>query len=130
MSEWQNIEISFPVNYIFDEGHHLIANSDETDNIIGQVNTCVQGDSFEDAKKVYFEILKSNIEYLEERSRQLDLWKPFQKGDWKQIGGTWFTTFGINVYFRYGKGMKYGRYIPFTKLNISISNYWRRIKKF
>lgn len=28
--------------------------------------------------------------------------------------------------FRYGEEMKYGWYVPFTKLNIMFVNYWRK----
>jgi hypothetical protein len=53
----------------------------------------------------------------------------FEKGDWSRIGGSWITIFGLNFYFRYGEGMKGGKYIPFTKLNVSFINLWDEYKK-
>lgn len=61
--------------------------------------------------------------YYKKRADELDKWKPLQIGPWG-IGGKWFTIYGIQVYFRYGKNMKYGWYIPFTKLNVMITNHW------
>jgi len=87
-----------------------------------------QGETIEEAEKHFWTIVKVGSKYNNERAKELDLWKPFQKGDWDTIGGTWFTIFGIHVSFRYGKGVHGGWYIPFTKLNISIFNYWRRKK--
>ena len=51
-------------------------------------------------------------------------------GNWKHTGGGWFVIFGLHFYFRYGKGMKGGKYIPFTKLNISFHSEWAMYKKW
>lgn len=109
----------------YDDGIVLF-NVEQTDDIIGKLGIVVQEDTLDKAKAQALDILKYHIKYLEKRSNELDLWKPFQKGQWSHIGGTWFTVFGIHVYFRYGKGMKGGWYIPFTRLNITINNYWKR----
>lgn len=124
--------VEIPIGYVegeFEDGRKYVVafNTKETDEIIGdKVGIVIQGDSLDDAKRKFLISLKCHINWIEKRSHELDLWKPFQKGNWKHVGGTWFKVFGINVYFRYGKGMKGGRYIPFTKLNISINNYWRK----
>jgi hypothetical protein len=123
------INIEIPVAMAQGEGYFVIFNTDETDKLIGKTNIVVQGDSIEDAKSKYLWILKSHIDYMEKRSNDLNKWKSFQKGDWKHIGGTWFTLFGFNVFFRRGKNMKGGWYVPLTNLNITIWNYWTMYKK-
>lgn len=102
----------------------VIVTNEESEKILQQA-LCVQGDSLDDCEKKFWEQFQVINEYNKKRSNELDKWKPFQKGDWKHIGGSWFIIFGINAYFRKGKGMKGGWYIPFTKMNISINNYWR-----
>lgn len=109
----------------YDDGIVLFS-VEQTDDIIGNLGIVIQEDTLNKAKAQALDILKYHIKYLEKRSNELDLWKPFQKGQWSHIGGTWFTVFGIHVYFRYGDGMKGGWYIPFTRLNITVNNYWKR----
>ena len=95
----------------------------------------VQGKSYKKAENNFWKMAAYIYKHHESRSQELNRWKWFQKGNWKSIGGTWFTVFGIMVYFRYGnsplyrKSMRGGWYIPFTNLNISISNYWMKNKK-
>lgn len=122
----QYTTIEIPLGYSQDENCVVLFSTDETDKVLGKIPIVIQGESLSQAKADYLSLLKWHIEHLEDRSRQLDLWKPFQKGDWSHTGGKWFTVFGIHVYFRYGKGMKYGWHVPFTKLNISMNNYWKR----
>ena len=53
---------------------------------------------------------------------------PFIKGQWKHPGGRWIIIFGLQFYFRYGKNMRHGWYIPGTKLNIIFHNLWKKLK--
>lgn len=53
-------------------------------------------------------------------------WSIFRAGKWKGMGSHWFTILGFNFYFRYGKDMQKGFYIPSTNLNILISNYHKK----
>lgn len=119
--------IGLPIVVVKEEDTYCIAATDEAEAMIGQ-SAYSQGKTREEAEKDFWNMIKMLHQYHEERSRELDLWKPFQKGDWGHIGGTWFTIFGFHVYFRSGQGMKGGWYVPGTKLNISISNYWRHRK--
>ncbi len=119
--------IGFPVEIIDDGKYINITPTEESKKIIGPMVVCAK--TREEAEKRFWNMVESEFEYLNNRSNELDLWKPFQKGDWSHIGGTWITIFGINIYFRKGKGMKYGKYIPFTNLNIMINNYWKIWKK-
>lgn len=121
----QTINLEVPVTYIEEDGQHIISTNEETKKFF-DVGIVVQKDTKEEAIRTFWILLKYHIEWDEQRSRELDRWKPFQKGDWSHTGGTWFTIFGFHFYFRYGKGMKHGWYIPFTKLNIMITNYWRK----
>jgi hypothetical protein len=120
-------KLSIPVDVFKDGEYFVITTNEVSEAILGAI--VVQGKTFEEAEEQFWSLARFMKEYDEERSRELDKWKFFQKGDWKHIGGTWFTLMGINVYFRKGKGMKGGRYIPFTKLNISVHNHWRRKKE-
>lgn len=124
----EQITMGIPALLIKEEGTYCIVATDEGEAILGQP-AYSSGDTLEEAQKEFWTMLRLMNEYHEKRSRELDCWKPFQKGDWSHIGGSWFTVFGIHVYFRYGQNMKYGWYIPGTKLNISINNYWRKTKK-
>ena len=108
---------------------------DETGVVITAYNKglfgfiAVQGKSYKEAENRFWKMALDIYKHHESRSQELNRWKWFQKGNWKSIGGTWFTVFGIMVYFRYGKPMIDGWYIPFTNLNIRISNYWMKTKK-
>jgi hypothetical protein len=103
-----------------------ICHNDKTDKLIGNIPIISQGDTLEEAEKEAWNCIKYMYKYHDERSKELDLWKPLQIGPWKDTAGKWFTIYGIHVYFRYGKNMLGGFYIPFTKLNIIINNLWRR----
>lgn len=117
------MKLEIPIEYNYEDGHHIITNNDETNKFLN-IPIVVQAKSLEKAINNYWETVRCHLDYLEKRDRELDKWKPFQKGDWNHIGGNWFTVFGLNFYFRYGKNMKHGFYIPFTKLNIMFKNYW------
>lgn len=54
----------------------------------------------------------------------------FEIGKWDGIGTHWILIFGIHIYFRYGSDKKHGFYVPFTKLNILITNYWKTYKTY
>lgn len=124
----ERITIGLPAILVKENDTYFITTTDEGEDILGQ-SPYGQGKTREEAEEEFWKMVKFMIEYHEKRSRALNLWKPFQKGDWSHIGGSWFTIFGINVYFRYGKGMQGGWYIPWTKMNISVNNYWSVYKK-
>lgn len=120
----EEIFIEIPVTLYKDDGMYVIANSKKTDEIIRDVGIVVQGETLEEAKEQWLNSLKFHLQFINNRSNELDRWKPFQKGNWKHIGGTWFKIFGLQFYFRYGRDNKYGWFVPFTKLNVSFHNYW------
>ncbi len=130
MEDGERITLEIPVGMIEGDGGFVIFNTKETDQILGKVSIVIQEESLEEAKRVYLILLKSHIEWAEDRSRQLDKWKPFQKsGKNTMTRSFWFMIFGMHFYFRRGKGMKGGWYIPFTNLNISFHNYWIPYRK-
>ena len=88
----------------------------------------VQGKSFKEAENHFWALAWDISKYHQKRSDELNCWKWFQKGDWKQPGGSRFIVFGIAVYFRYGKQMKGGWFVPFTNMNISIHSYWKQLR--
>lgn len=115
--------IELPVSIIQESGFWIIASNDETKKLLGKrINAISYKKTKEEAIITYFNCIKSLYEYQEKRAVKYERWVPFIKGNWKQIGGTWFKTFGITIYFRYGKNMKKGWYIPFTSWNIYIYN--------
>lgn len=121
--------INIPVNVINTKnGNTLVTTTKESEKLLGN-SIYSQGKTYEEAEKGFWEMLKYVNDYHLTRSNELNKWKWFQKGDWSKTGGSWFTILGINVYFRYGKNMKGGWYIPFTKMNILIHNHWRKHKE-
>lgn len=125
ISWWEHEEnkttIELPVSIVEDNGHWIIGGNAETEKLIGPgLSHTASGHTKEEAISKFFLMMKISNEFESERARKYEKWVPFITGDWKQRGGRWFQVFGVHVYFRYGKGMKGGRYIPFTKLNISI----------
>lgn len=123
--------LNFPVDIIYTkEGHWVITSSEETKKLLGPlVNIVVQGDTKEKAIQQFFLHLRLTLNFYKKDADKYRKYAPLIIGEWNQIGGSWFQIFGINVYFRYGKGMKGGFYIPFTKLNIMISNLHKTKEK-
>lgn len=114
-----------------EEGMWVAATNDETEKILGDfLHGVSQGNTKEEAIANLFETIRIASYFAEDRYRSYQRFVPFRKGNWSHIGGRWFVVFGIHFYFRYGKGMRGGRYIPFTKLNISVSNEWAQYKEF
>lgn len=120
------VNVNMPISVIqSDENHWTASTNSETEKIFGKnFNGVASGETKEEAIKDLFIMIKFGIDYNNECRIKYQRWVPFRKGDWKHSGGKWFIVFGINVYFRHGKGMRGGRYIPFTKQNISIHSEW------
>lgn len=135
LSWWNHSEnktfIEFPVSIIQDGKYWVIGTNDDTYKLMGDnFNSSAQGDTKEEAIQQFFLGLHIILDYSEKCRLNYQRWVPFRKGPWRKIGGTWFAIFGFHVYFRYGKGMKGGWYIPFTKLNISFSSDWALYKHY
>lgn len=119
--------LDFTVKVIQGKNHIIMTTTEDTKAKLYGQGIVVQGDTEEEAEEAFWESLEVILKYYHHRMYQADLWEPFRIGpirNWKKA--FWFQIFGINVYFRYGDNMKGGRYIPFTKLNIRILNYWRK----
>jgi len=135
LSWWSHEEnkqmIPFPVS-IKNDGNVWVATcNDETKKLLGEnLYGCAQGKTKEEAIQKMFILIKMAHDYSEGCRLSYQRWVPFRKGDWKHTGGKWLIIFGIQVYFRYGNGMKGGWYVPFTKLNIYFSNEWIAYKKY
>lgn len=97
----------------------------ESEEVLGQY-VFGYGDTEEAAVEEFWKSFELIHKYYFNRARKCERWIPLEIGNWKNRGGKWFTTFGIHVYFRYGDNMKGGKYIPLTKLNIMVTNYWTR----
>ena len=127
---WWNHEknketFSFPISVVKDGDCWVATCNDETKKLLGdRLHGCAQGKTKEEAIAEMFMMIRMSHNYSEECRLNYQRWVPFRKGDWKHIGGSWLIIFGIHINFRYGKGMKGGKYIPFTKLNISIYSEW------
>ena len=123
MTQEKLITINIPILLIEYEDKYLLSTTSESEKIL-TTSICVEGDTLEKVEEAFQEALQFTNEYHLERSNELNKWKIFQKGNWSQTGGCWFIIYGIKMYFRKGKGMKGGKYIPFTSLNISVYNFW------
>jgi hypothetical protein len=135
ISWWEHSEnktfIQFPLSIINDHGYFVVASNSETKQLIGNIGgSSAQGDTLKGAVDQYFKLIKFHHEFLNEKMLSYQRWVPFRKGPWGKIGGNWFAIFGINMHFRYGKGMKGGFYIPYTKLNISLHNNWNAYNRW
>lgn len=120
-----------PISVIRTDNVWVATCNDDTKVFLGEhLHGCAQGDTKEEAIQRMFELIQLAHNYSEECRRKYQRWVPFRKGAWNRTGGTWFVIFGIHFYFRRGKGMKGGRYIPFTKLNLSIYSEWAMYKRW
>jgi len=123
----------FPVSVVKDSGVWVATTNEETYKLIGdRLSACAGGKTKEEAIRKMFSMIKGMHDFVVERELSYRRWVPFIKGPWSSVGGRWFSIFGINFNFRYGKNMQGGWYIPFTKLNISVHSLWatyRRYKK-
>lgn len=118
-----------PLSVTESEGCWVACCNEETEKLLGKgLHAVAQGTTKEDAILKMFRLVKMLHEHSEDCRLNYQRWVPFRKGTWKHIGGKWFTVFGLHFYFRHGKNMKRGRYIPFTDLNISTSNEWKIYK--
>ena len=133
LSWWNHEENMFnfdlPISLIEDDGVWIASMNERTYEYLGDYTSSAVGDTKEEAIVNLFDVYKSNIYFYRERMLSYERFVPFMCGDWNRVGGKWICVFGINIYFRYGSGMKYGKYIPFTKLNISIYNKWKQYQK-
>ncbi len=121
----------FPISIIKDGDCWVVSGNKQTRNLLGErLQACAQGETKEDAINSMFMMINSMNEYSEECRLSYIRFVPFIKGNWKQKGGKWITIFGMNIYFRYGKKNKHGWFVPFTNLNISVSNGWKNYKNY
>lgn len=131
---WWNHEknkttFELPISVI-NEGEHWVATlNDDTKKYLGNMNACAQGKSKEEALNKMFIMIQMAYNYNDECRLNYQRWVPLMVGPWS-IGGKWFSIFGFTFSFRVGKNMKGGMYIPFTKLNISISSQWAVYKRW
>ncbi len=124
--------IQFPISLIKSgTGYVASTRNNKMNEFLGEELTGVaQGETKEEAIKGLFEYIRMSYHHSEDCRLNYQRWIPFRKGKWGKLGGSWFAVFGIHVYFRYGKGMKGGQYIPFTQLNVSFSNDWINYKNW
>ena len=123
--------VELPISITNEGGMWVVCTNDKTKELFGDYfHGLGQGETKDDAIKSMFIGMKSLAEFLHEERLSSARFVPFTKGDWKYIGGRWFTIFGIHFSFRKGDGNKGGWYIPFTKLNISIISYWKTYRDY
>jgi hypothetical protein len=133
---WWNHEknketFSFPISVVNDGEYWIATCNNETEKLLGdKLHACAQGETKDEAISKMFMMIRMTHDYSEECRLNYQRFVPFRKGDWKHTGGKWVVIFGIHIYFRYGKGMKGGAYLPLTKLNVSLLNEWKNYNKF
>jgi hypothetical protein len=127
-----NIEsFNLPISIIGGNKSWTATFNSETEKLLGnKLSCCASGESKEEAINNMFMLIRSLHEYSEDCRLNYQRFVPFRKGNWKHAGGKWIVIFGINIYFRHGKGMKKGFYIPFTRLNVLINNEWKVYKNY
>lgn len=117
--------VEIPISIVKSASGWVAATNDRTKTFLGDgLHGCSQGETRDEAIKDLFESIRYMHQFSEMCRLKYQRWVPFRKGRWGSIGGTWFVIYGLHFYFRYGKNMKYGWYVPFTKLNISFCNEW------
>lgn len=117
--------LALPVEVIHDEDSVTIVLNKEGEKLLGpNFPVVASGDTYKNAVEQFWKLCRFVMKYHRERSDELNRWKFFQKGNWNHTGGTWFNLMGLHFYFRRGEDMQGGWYLPFTKLNISFTNYW------
>lgn len=124
----QKSEITLPIDLIIEDGVFIISTTTGSENLFG-APIIAQGKTREEADKRFWELVRFVSDYNRERSLALDRWKPLSVGPWKHTAGKWFIVFGFGFYFRMGKHMKHGWFIPFTNLNIMFTNHWKKHKE-
>jgi len=134
LSWWNHPEnrkiVYLPISLVHDDGYWVASCSDETKKFLGELHSCAQGKSEEEAINNMFEMLRFSYEYEVECRLRYQRWVPLRVGPWGMSGGRWFSVFGINVSFRHGDNMLGGWYVQFTKLNISIHSDWSAYKNW
>lgn len=125
-------EIKLPIGIVGDSNNQFTASTnDRTLEILGEHSHGVaSGETKEQAIEALFSLIRWTHEFTHDKMLSYERWVPFRKGVWGKIGGTWFVVFGLHVYFRYGKSMKGGWYVPFTKLNVSVYSLWTTYKNY
>lgn len=118
--------VDLPISIIQSEDCWTVSIRDDQEKYLGKsVKVCCSGSSKEQAVERLFEVIRIIHRLSEEKRLNYQRWVPFRRGDWSKTGGMWFVIFGIRFYFRYGRDMKFGWFIPFTRLNISVSSEWK-----
>lgn len=120
----QRLNLELPVMYVQTEDCYVMWSDNETDKLL-DIPVVVQADSKEAAIKQFWISVKCNQEFYRYIYRRHQRWALFDKGPWVR-GGRWFSVLGFHFNFRVGKNMKGGVYVPFTKLNISFTSFWRK----
>lgn len=125
LSWWELTEnkkfVEVPLSIVEENGQWVVTGNSDTYRFIpeGLCNVGVGGTK-EEAVGNFFMVVNVMYNFIFGEYIKYKRWVPFMKGDWKCEGGRWFTVFGVNVFFRYGVGMKGGFYVPFTKLNVLV----------
>lgn len=121
--------INFPVSVIKVDDNWTITVNEDTATLLGDSLYGIgSAKTKEEAIQQMFMMIRITHEYSEQCRLSYQRWVPLRKGPWNKTGGNWISIFGIHIYFRLGRSMKGGWYIPFTKLNVSISSDWRTYK--
>lgn len=136
LSWWEHPEnktfLQIPISIIEKDGYCVIAANKDTEKMCGDLFSGINasGQSREETLNSFFELIRVSQRWEIDRRLSYERWVPFRRGSWNRRASFWFVIFGINFYFRYGKHMKGGWYIPFTKLNISVTNLWKTYNRW
>lgn len=116
---------NLPIAVIKDEDYWVASTNTATEKFLSNyLIGCAKGKTKEEAINKMFNGIKRSYEYSEECRLNYQRWVPFRKGDWSHVAGKWFVIFGMQFSFRWNKGIRGGKYIPFTNINIWVTNQW------
>jgi hypothetical protein len=135
LSWWEHPEnkeiFPLPLSICKSGEYWVVAGNSDTKKYLGdKLDPCTQGKTKEEAIEKWFKMIQYQYNFIDCCRLKYQRWVPFKRGPWGHIGGKWFSIFGIHISFRYGKLNKGGWFVPFTHLNISMSNDWAAYRNY
>lgn len=128
MKEYKKHNVPIEIEYIETQNGKFVGVLSKDSPLHDYYSIVVQANSLEELTQEVYKHMRIMSDF--ERDQRLKFYRQgIQFGPWgggSIIKSWWFCIFGMHFSFRYGKkNMKGGWYVPFTKLNISFTNYWR-----
>lgn len=125
-SEQNKTFMKIPISLTKSNDTFTACTNKDSEKYLGKDLTGIgNGKTEEEAIYELFKTIRLTNDFYKRKYLKYRCYVPLILGSWDGPATHWFTIFGIHFYFRYGKNNKHGWYVPFTKLNITISNFWK-----